>query len=401
MYRKLFSQVNIYILMWLVVMLNESMSLVPDSVSVMILFVLFAWSLILTKQVAREYSNIPFIRGLNILFLMFSIYGLLRVVGGEQLTIWIGSGKEISSRAYLIAHWSSLLPIYGFIYYSAKGQLTQKSIMIWTIVLILATTINYRYEETRMLERLVAGTLQDGVTNNQGYKFLALLPLLVFYKDKPLLQYAGIAYVLVFVFMGMKRGAILVGAICLLIFIRHSIKDSSSTKKTIIILLSVALFVAGFYLVSWYMENNAYFMSRIDDTISGNSSGRDTIYKGLLDYFTTKTNAFQIIFGLGADGTFKAIGQAAHNDWIEILIDCGVIGFFLYVSYWWKSVTTLRMSKKVNESLYLCLLLFFVTQFLKTFFSMSINDIPLSSTMAIGYCLYRFNDYNYLKNVQD
>ena len=168
-----------------------------------------------------------------------------------------------------------------------------------------------------------------------------------------------------------------------------------------IILLSVALFVAGFYLVSWYMENNAYFMSRIDDTISGNSSGRDTIYKGLLDYFTTKTNAFQIIFGLGADGTFKAIGQAAHNDWIEILIDCGVIGFFLYVSYWWKSVTTLRMSKKVNESLYLCLLLFFVTQFLKTFFSMSINDIPLSSTMAIGYCLYRFNDYNYLKNVQD
>ena len=132
-------------------------------------------------------------------------------------------------------------------------------------------------------------------------------------------------------------------------------------------------------------------MTRVEDTLNGVSSGRDAIYKKLWDYFTTDMGIVQILFGLGADGTFRAIGQAGHNDWIEVLIDTGILGLSLYVLYWFKVAKTWILAKRfLEDKIYLCIMIIFASLLIKTAFSMSINDIKIYTSMPLGYCISKF-----------
>lgn len=391
MIKNIITPFNIYTLLWLVVSQNESMKLVPDSVSVAILFIMFAWSLIYFVKVQSDARSIPFIKGLNILFILFTIYGLLRVVGGESIIATLGSGRAIGPREYLIGYWKSLLPIYGFLYFSLKEQISEKLLVTWMIVFIFCSITSYYYEENNRFAMLAEGSLIDGVTNNQSYCFVALMAFLPFLGKKPFIQYSVLVLFLTFIIMGMKRGAILVGALCLILFLLRSFRQAKGTNKALMVLLSVGVFILGFYTIGWYMQNNLYFMMRIEDTISGGSSGRDSIYKLLWDYFNHDMNILQLLFGLGADGTFKAIGQAAHNDWLEVLIDTGLLGLGFYLYYWVQTYKTWRYARITFEDKYhFCITIIFAGLLIKTAFSMSINDILIYTSMPLAYCLSKF-----------
>ena len=68
--------------------------------------------------------------------------------------------------------------------------------------------------------------------------------------------------------------------------------------------------------------------------MEGDISGRDNIAKLIIDYHGTQANVFQIVFGSGSDGTLRLIGAYAHNDWLEILFNQGIVGIIMYVIYW-------------------------------------------------------------------
>ena len=165
---KVVNSLNIYVLLWFIEIQNASMSLVPDSISVLLLFFLFVWSFFCVFKVQYKARNIPFIGGLNSLLLLFSIYGLFRVIGGEQIIAYLGSGRAIGPREYLIEYWKSILPIYAFLYYSIKGQITEKTLLLWLIVFTIGSVCNYYYEENNRLAMIAAGSAIDGVTNNQS-----------------------------------------------------------------------------------------------------------------------------------------------------------------------------------------------------------------------------------------
>lgn len=388
---KVVNSLNIYVLLWFIEIQNASMSLVPDSISVLLLFFLFVWSFFCVFKVQYQARNIPFIGGLNSLLLLFSIYGLFRVIGGEQIIAYLGSGRAIGPREYLIEYWRSILPIYAFLYYSIKGQITEKTLLFWLIVFTIGSVCNYYYEENNRLAMIAAGSAIDGVTNNQSYSFVALMAFLPFLEKRPLVQYSLLSFFVLFTIMGMKRGAILVGILCIVLFLCRSYRQAKNFQKVTIVLFSIVTVFIGYLVVMWYIQNNVYFMTRVEDTLNGVSSGRDAIYKKLWDYFTTDMGIVQILFGLGADGTFRAIGQAGHNDWIEVLIDTGILGLSLYVLYWFKVAKTWILAKRfLEEKIYLCIMIIFASLLIKTAFSMSINDIKIYTSMPLGYCISKF-----------
>lgn len=388
MIKALLKSSNLYISFWLLVNVNPFVAIVPDSVSVACLFLLFAWSLYYLYKVITTCPSNPYINGLNCIFLIVTIYGLYRFFEGEVYYRWLsGDNTPIGPREFIIEYWKSLLPIYAFYYYSFIGQLTKKSLMTWSVIFLAAITVSYYGEESKRIAELLMETDQDGVTNNTGYRFLAILPLLAFFNRKPLLQYGFLAYAIMYIIMGMKRGAIIIGGLCLMIFVWETIRNASIFKKVLLLFFASCLFYIGYKFILWNIENNAYFLARIDDTLSGNTSGRDTIFVKLINFYFYETNLTQILFGIGADGTFLAIGQAAHNDWLEILIDMGLLGLCCYIYYWIQFFRTWKISKSSNDDIRLCLTILLVTFFLKTIFSMSVNSMSIYATCALGFAL--------------
>ena len=95
----------------------------------------------------------------------------------------------------------------------------------------------------------------------------------------------------------------------------------------------------------------------------------------------------EILFGLGADGTVKAIGQVAHNDWLEYFVDMGVLGMVIFM-YMWISFFKMYRNYKGDELYKMALAMILILLFVRTLFSMSLSDISIFVSCVFGFCLY-------------
>lgn len=336
-------------------------------------------------------NNPPYIKGLNILVLMFSIYGFALILLNPSTIHYGLSGMSMASYNYIKSIYLSILPIYAFYYFSLKGYLTAERLRWWTVVFSISCVVSYYIYMQQALEPLLSSA--EETTNNAGYLFLSLIPIWVFYRKKPLLQYAGLAFCLAFILMGMKRGAILIGGVVVLYLIWQIIKNARGKQRVIVILLTVALAVAGVYFVIDMMTSSDYFMQRLEATKEGNSSGRDSLYSFFWTYFTEKADAIQYLFGRGANGTLEIYYNYAHNDWLEIAVNQGLLGIAVYAVYWKQFYSTWRQSTNIEAKTILALV--GIIYFAKTLFSMSYGDMTYVCTSVLGYALATYKQPNF------
>lgn len=290
----------------------------------------------------------------------------------------------VSQISYLVGPLRSFLPIFAFYYYTKKGDIDEDSIQLW-FVLIFALYAFFSFTKT---ETMMSDGTRIGFTNNMGYLFVALIPF-VYVIKKNVYQYAALAVLLLFVVKSMKRGAILVAVFLAVLFIREKLKTASA-KERMWVFLVTAIFVsvAACYVMTVLM-NDAYFQYRIQATLEGDSSGRDEIIDSLRLYLANEASVFELLFGSGADATVSIAGNYAHNDWYEVLINQGVFGLIVYITYWYQSYRYTRRCHGYGKSM---ILSFVLTYFLCCFFSMSYSSIPLAATLLLGYNLAK-QDY--------
>lgn len=333
----------------------------------------------------------PFMRGLNLLVLLFSLYGIPYLFSGIVLNI---DGFNYPSYYYLKSIYSSLLPIYSFYYYSRKGTLTHRVLSIWIVVFLTVAVLQFfRYKNEALLYYESLGSSLEEVTNNQGYLFLSLIPAMLIYKNKPIFQYAGIATCLSFVVLSMKRGAILIGALLLLLFMYHNFKASSHKYRTITFMLSIVLVILGYFFIVDVMMESDYFQNRIQASLAGDSSNRSILYGTAWNYFISETNAFHSIFGYGPYGTARELGFFAHCDWLEILLGQGLIGVIVYLIFFVLFLKTINMAgkhKKTESDLALNMV--FLIWIMKSIFSAGYADMSVYLTSVLGYYLARYSN---------
>jgi hypothetical protein len=128
--------------------------------------------------------------------------------------------------------------------------------------------------------------------------------------------------------------------------------------------------------------------------MEGSSSNRDIIYGTLWRHFINNDNVLQVFFGEGAFHTQNVTGYVkAHNDWLELLIDCGLITVLIYLIYWISFAINWLKSKPdilVFSMMGAC----FIFSFSRTFFSMSFSDMPFYTSMIMGYCFAKVSAKN-------
>jgi O-antigen ligase len=351
--------------------------------SQLLLFMLLFISLYYTYVANMRYRLPTYFIGLNILVAMFTVYGVYLMIQYNPADYIVKRDPFI----YLKKIYMSLLPIYTFYVFFREKYIDEKKLYVLIFILVAFTSVEYfQNQKEQMIRAVLLGSNASEFTNNIGYLFLSLIPACVFLYKKPLIQYVILGYCVVFILMGMKRGAILIGLICLMWFLWNNVKNVNLRKKIGILSLSFFLCIVAFLFIQKQMNESLYFQKRVEQTLDGNSSGRDALYGTFLDYFCDKATPLQFAFGSGADATLKVSDNYAHNDWLEIAVNQGILGIMIYMLFWFLFARE-SLSKSYSHQVKLTIQLLFIIYFMKTLFSMSYGDMSTSATFILGYCL--------------
>ena len=188
----------------------------------------------------------------------------------------------------------------------------------------------------------------------------------------------------------LKRGAIIIALASYVIVLFRLFKESgkSFVNKKIVQLTVVLLFVGLWYMLNNIYESNDYLQGRMELTLEGGSSGRDLLYLQIWDAWLNSDLLHQM-FGHGPIATLSASIKYAHNDWLEILFDFGIVGLFMYVVISFGVFRIYRnsvLSMQHKTGVILCLLYII----LRSSFSMCIYE--LDSIMIYGFIGYVLGD---------
>lgn len=325
-----------------------------------------------------------YFRGLNLMLLLFTVYGIVSIISGRIIVK--ADYSKVSNFYYLKDIYISLLPIYSAYLYTIQGRLTQSGLRKWIVIwLLVASAQFYSYERAA-----IENSLYDieEITNNVGYIFLAIIPALVVYDKKPLIQFSCLLYCLAFIILAMKRGAILMSVVLFVFFLFRIYKISSRKTKKYVIFFSIISLCGVIFLIMNMIETSEYFVRRIEQTVEGDSSMRDVLYRTLWNHFMSERNFKEVIFGHGANATILVAGNYAHNDWLEILINNGIFGVFVYTYYWLGFIKTMLFSRR-DLVMYTGITMILMVSFMKSFISMSYSSLDIYMTISLGFFMAR------------
>lgn len=395
-----FNKCDIYIIIWGLYSLQGF--LYPrGEINFLLQLILIVWGI--STIVPWGISNNKIIKSCYLLLFMYIIYGGSYLI--EPLGYRDYNGVLFSRYQYLQSSLNSLLPIITFYVYTLRGYLNSKRIAVYSIYFLIIYIFVYYQKQQELIVAFSSESIdREEFTNNTAYNFLALIPLVFFMYKRPLLQYVYLSVITCFVIMGMKRGAILLMVLSLLFFIFENYRlNISKFNRWLVIIFTLFLVVGVYYGVSYMMDNSYYFMHRWELTMEGDSSGRDIIYSGIWNGVINEPSLLLFLFGRGAYSTVIFSGHLAHQDWLEVLCNNGIVGGIILAVFFFSIFIMAHTSREIlPRFMYNSFMLVFYIAFLKTFFSMSIQDMELCQTLLIGYLAASYeisiNDENEYSN---
>ncbi len=275
-----------------------------------------------------------------------------------------------------------------FKFLDSKEVITQKWINVWCVIFVIAAVIFYRYKESVFFEEFFEQA-EYGFTNNASTVFTGLLVLLLL-SDKKVIVWGCFVVCWYFLLLSSKRGNIAEALIPSIVLFFQMQKDGK--RKIWNFLFVTALFAAAIYFGMQFFEKNTYLTNKID--VSG-ANGRDVIWANLINEWSMSSSPFKVIFGYGIKGTLALGGIRAHNDFLEILVDFGLIGIVLQMGVF----VSLFKLLKFKISYRLIMIAAISVYFLKSMISMGFTD-PLNvfTFMTMGIVISRYEKQFKLKN---
>lgn len=375
---------NIYTFLWCIYNLQGTLYDEGGALSKSILMILFVISFFCFIKTISSLRLTRYLTSLTVFFSLLVVYMILMpdCFGPSK----IGYVKEI---------FKSLLPIYPFYYFSKKGLINRSWFSFWIVVFVVVAISSFYHEQARSIQKaLTEGNNQENFTNNFGYLFVALIPGVVLSNLKT--KYKAIIYIVIVVFtiVSIKRGAILACVLSFLWIFNKTLFSKTNKHKILFIASGVVLALIAYHVFNILMETNAYFAARVEWTEGGHVSQRDDINSTIINYLNYRASSSALMFGIGIGGVFDVVGNAAHNDWLEVIVDFGLFGLVVYLFYWISLVCNWRALKKF-QPIYVALGVIVISEFLKTIFSMSFYSMPIYELPVLAYCISLTNKKYY------
>lgn len=359
-----------------------------------LLLYLTSVSIYYTFEAFRKYKLPVYFKTLVVFVGVLCIYGLFLVLVGDSV-YWRSAGRPVRKYLYILWLASSLLSVFPVYVFTCRGWLNERKMKILFFVLFVCCVYAfYGGLEQQKAYAALMHTGQEEFTITSVYAFLSILPLVVMFKDKPIVEFFLMIIMFVYFVLGSKRGVVILGGgVVVLIIISMIVQQGSLGKKCLITIITAVFFIVGYTFLQHQMENSLYFSSRVEQTFEGYTSNRDVLAKNAIDFFENKTSLSQFFFGLGAQGSLIVNENFTHNDWLSILLEQGLWGILLYVFYWVGFAFTWIKSRH-NYEAFIAIGLLMLIGFGKTLFSMYYLPVSVEMmrssgffTIALGYYL--------------
>lgn len=172
--------------------------------------------------------------------------------------------------------------------------------------------------------------------NNGAYTLLYFLPFILCLK-KEYMRIVGMAIVLAALLFSLKRGGLLAFALAILIYWAVNTFSYSGKKFGLWQFVLSALVVVGFvYFYIYFDQMTGNLLStRFQSWQDDGGSGRLDTYPVVWSHIK-ESSIINLIFGHGLDAVRMqcGMGRSAHNDFLEILYDFGVVVFSVYIVFY-------------------------------------------------------------------
>lgn len=239
------------------------------------------------------------------------------------------TGDISNSRHYgmLKGIFIGFLPFYPFYYLSSQNKIQSKHLIIFFLFSLPFTILSFHIHRVEVL----TSTGRDEMVNNIAYTFVYLMPFVFLIKKRKWMGIAMILLIFYHVIIGAKRGAFLTGSAGVLIYAYYSLRTIDTRYKIRSYLLSLAgIIIIGYYAIDMFLSNE-FLVQRLEST--GNEA-RNLIFQSLwASWYNNENSMLQLLFGFGfaASMQYSATGNLAHNDWLELLTNFGLIGVVPYL----------------------------------------------------------------------
>ena len=181
-------------------------------------------------------------------------------------------------------------------------------------------------------------TYQAGAQKLNSIFYVLLLMPFVFCQSNAIIRNILIGEMAFATFISLKRTAVLILAICYIVYI---IKQDRDNRKTLIKILGAI--AAGTILLLVVQNKFGYnLVGKLSTTLEDGGSGREAIYSELFSKLFTR-DFQQVIFGGGLRAVYNLINSTAHNDFFEVIYDFGLVGFIAYLMIYKRLISIYKM----------------------------------------------------------
>lgn len=351
-------------------------------------------SIYYTFESFNRYKLPIYFKTLTVFVSILCIYGVFLVLGGEDV-YWRSAGRALRKYLYILWLVPSLLSVFPVYVFTCRGWLDERKMKILFFILFFCSMFAfYGGLEQQKLNAILMKTGQEEFTVTSVYAFLSIIPLVILFKDKSIIQFTLMGVMFAYFILSAKRGVVVLGGSAIVLIALAMVIQGSLTKKVAVTFTTIALMLVVYSFFHHQMENSLYFSLRVEQTLDGYTSNRDVLAKNAVEYFNTKTNFRQFVFGVGAQGSLIVNENFTHNDWLAILLEQGLLGVLLYVLYWGGFVVTWIKSRRCDRDAFVAIGLLILIGFGKTLFSMYYLPVSVEMmrssgffTIALGYYL--------------
>ena len=327
-------------------------------ISTVFLFLFEMWEMFPTMDsttVGWGYKTV-ILAVLFLLFFLLCIHGRRMIVRNSVLTSFVAVILGIYISALLCGgitsafqtksqYFSVILPV--LILRGINGQSSSRYdfIIKCVCVLFVALTVYYFFNYSfHIFEELEA-------QNNGAYTLLYFLPFLLCLK-KNYLRIAGMVVILAALLFSLKRGGLVAFAIAIMAYwLVYSFSFNKKKAGLGVFLLSVFVIVAFVYFYMYFDEMTGNLLStRFQNLQDDGGSGRLDTYPVVWSHI--KSSSFlNLVFGHGWNAVKLECGldRSAHNDFLEILYDFGIIVFAIYLLFYVRFFKLVRSLIKLRS----------------------------------------------------
>lgn len=208
-----------------------------------------------------------------------------------------------------------------------------------------------------------------GNQNTFGITF-SYATLIAFYKyiyDKKL---SHLIFALTFVFFAFSSGSKKVAFLLIMGLIILSISKYGVKKIYKGIIVSIISLFVGFFLIQLPIFSTIY--KRLESFIQGTSSSDSFRYKLISDGIDLLIDNPLFGYGLNNYRLFNFEQYYSHNNFIELLVSLGIIGFVLFYCIFFKSIIDLFNIRNKLEKMHIIMIFYIV------------------ATLVFGYAMVQF-----------